>query len=113
MAKSPVPITQLQILWAICAIAGLLAVIWPAAHAPAPALFFHDVTANPSTLTISLDLIFLGLAMVIFAISESRRLGMRYPWIWVPLALPLPGAFLMPVFFLLRERAMIRLSNAR
>jgi hypothetical protein len=33
---------------------------------------------------------------------------MRWPWIWVLLAIPLPGAFLVPLFFLLRERALIR-----
>ena len=29
-------------------------------------------------------------------------------WIWAVLAIPLPGAFLIPLFVLLRERALLR-----
>jgi hypothetical protein len=35
---------------------------------------------------------------------------MRWPWIWVPLILPLPGAFVIPLFFLLRERTLLAAS---
>ncbi len=56
----------------------------------------------------SLDLLLLGIAALVFVVIEARRLGMPMPWIWIPLAVPIPGAFLVPLFFLLRERALIR-----
>jgi hypothetical protein len=59
-------------------------------------------------LTVALDLVFLGIPVGAFAVIESRRLRMRWPWIWIPLAIPLPGAFQIPLFFLLRERALLR-----
>jgi Terpene cyclase DEP1 len=107
----PVPITALQVLWGSWAIVGLIGVAWPAAHVPEPAAFVRDIWKMWSTVTVSVDLVFLGLAAVVFAVIESRRLGMPWPWIWVPLGIVLPGAFLIPLFFLLRERAWIRLNR--
>lgn len=104
----PIPITALQIFWGTCALVGLLVVGWAARHAPGAAEFFADLGASWSAITVSLDLLFLGIPAVAFAVIESRRLGMRFPWIWIPLAVPLPGAFLIPLFFLLRERALCR-----
>ena len=106
--QEPVPVTGLQIFWAVWAAVGLIGVGIPAAHAPDRAVFLADLRQSWSTITVSLDLLLLGLAAVAFTVIESRRLGMRWPWIWVPLAIPLPGAFLIPLFFLLRERALIR-----
>jgi hypothetical protein len=37
---------------------------------------------------------------------------MRAPWLWAALAIPLPGAFLIPLFFLLRERALLRAQGS-
>lgn len=56
----------------------------------------------------SVDLVLMAVPVLAFAVIESRRLGIRWPWIWIPLAVPLPGAFVIPLFFLLRERALIR-----
>jgi hypothetical protein len=77
-----------------------------------PLAVWREVTASWGAITVSLDLLLLGVPCVAFAVIESRRLGMRLPWIWIPLALPLPGAFLVPLFFLLRERAILRRQNA-
>ena len=104
----PTPITALQIFWAVCAIAGLISVGWASSHTPGAAGFFADLGASWSAITVSLDLLFLGIPAAAFAVIESRRLGMRFAWIWIPLAIPLPGAFLIPLFFLLRERALLR-----
>jgi hypothetical protein len=105
-----VPVTRVQVFWAVLGVAGLLAVGVPAAHAPDTSTFLADLRRSWSTMTVSLDLLLLGLSAVAFAVIESRRLGLRWPWIWIPLAIPLPGAFLIPLFFLLRERALIRLK---
>jgi uncharacterized membrane protein YfcA len=110
--RHPVPVTRLQVLWGAWAILGLLGVGWPALHAPAPTAFFGEVGRTWSTRTVALDLLCLGLAAVAFAVIESRRLGMRWPWIWALLAVPLPGAFVIPLFFLLRERALVRFNRS-
>ena len=34
----------------------------------------------------SVDLVLLAVPVLAFAVIESRRLGMRLPWIWIPLA---------------------------
>jgi len=106
--QPPIPITPLQIFWGLCAALGLVSVGWAAAHVAGNAAFLADVTHGWGSLTIALDLLFLGIPVVAFAVVESRRLGMRLPWIWIPLAIPLPGAFLIPLFLLLRERALLR-----
>jgi hypothetical protein len=106
-----VPVTTSQIFWSVLSIVGLIAVGWPALHAPDQATFLAEIMRSWSGITVSLDLLFLGIAATAFAVIESYRVGMRWPWIWVPLAIPLPGAFLIPLFFLLRERALIRGSR--
>lgn len=111
--KTGVPVTPLQVLWGALSLIGLVAVGWPALHAPDQATFLAAVTGNWSTLAVSLDLLGLGIAATVFAVIESYRVGMRWPWIWVPLAIPLPGAFLVPLFFLLRERALLKRSAER
>ena len=104
----PVPVTGLQIFWALSALLGLLGVFWPALHAPDAAQFLAELQQSWSTLTISADLVLLGIPLIVFAVVEARRLGLPMPWIWAPLAIPLPGAFVIPLFLLIRERALIR-----
>lgn len=61
-----------------------------------------------AALTIALDLLLLGIPVVVFVVIEASRLGMRRPWLWALLAIAIPGAFLVPLFFLCRERALLR-----
>ena len=100
-----VPITALQIFWALCAIVGLLVVGWAAIHTDGEGLYFF-VTHGYGALTITNDLLFMAIPIIVFMVVEARRLKMRWPWIWAPLILPLPGAFVVPLFFLLRERRL-------
>jgi hypothetical protein len=107
-ANDPVPVTFRQVFWAVCAAAGLAVVGWATTHAPPPSVFFAELGQSWSALVVSLDLSFLGFAAVTFAVIEARRLGMRLPWIWIPLSLVLPAGSMFPFFLLLRERALIR-----
>lgn len=72
--------------------------------------FLSDILHGWGSIAIALDLVLIAIPVVAFMVMESHRLGMRWPWIWVPLILPLPGAFVVPLFFLLRERALLRLK---
>ena len=107
-AGVPVPVTGLQIFWALAALVGLVGVGWPALHAPDLAQFLAELQQSWSALTMSADLVLLGVPMVVFSVVEAYRLGLKLPWIWVPLAVVLPGAFVIPLFLLIRERALIR-----
>ena len=107
-----VPLTALQVFWSVCAIAGLLGVGWASSGVEGPTAFWHDVHQSAGALTVSVDLVLLAVPVLAFAVIESRRLGMRWPWIWIPLAIPLPGAFVIPLFLLLRERALLRQREA-
>jgi hypothetical protein len=104
----PIPLTGLQLLWAAAALIGLIGVYWPALKVTDSAHFLTELGQSWSALTVSADLVLMGLPVIIFAIIESYRLGLRLPWIWAPLSILLPGAFVIPLFLLLRERAVLR-----
>lgn len=97
------PFTVLQAIWSVLAGVGLVAVGAAAAQADGHR-FGGQVFANPATTAVTLDLLVLGISVVVFVVVEASRLGMRRPWLWALLAVPLPGAFLVPVFLVLRER---------
>ena len=105
MTPPPVPArtTPLQVFWAALSVVGLVAVGVPAVQVGGSNLL-DQVFANPATTLVTLDLLLLGLGVVVFVVVEARRLGMPRPWLWAVLAVPLPGAFLVPLFFVLRER---------
>ena len=102
-------ITRTQVFWGVCATIGLVAVGYPSLHVGGMAAMMADLTHGWGAIAIALDLVFVAIPVVAFMVIEARRLGMRWPWIWVPLIIPLPGAFVIPVFFLLRERALLRI----
>lgn len=93
----------LQLVWSLLAVIGLVAVGAAAVQVDGGDFLGH-VFANPATTVVTLDLLVLGIAVVIWVVVEAHRLGMPRPWLWAVLAVPLPGAFLVPVFLVLRER---------
>jgi len=98
-------VSRLQIFWGLLALAGLVAVGLPATQVD-PETFLEDIFANAAAATLTLDLLILGVGVVVFIVVEASRLGMRRPWLWAVLAIPLPGAFLVPLFFVVRERRL-------
>src|SRR5690349_20267662 len=95
----------LEICWSVLALVGLVAVGAAAVQVDGGA-FLDAVFANAATTTVTLDLMLLGVAVVIWVVVEAQRLGMRRPWLWAVAAVPLPGAFLVPLFLVLRERRL-------
>lgn len=95
----------LELLYAVLAVVGLVAVLVPAVAVGGDD-FLGAVFADPATTTVTLDLLVLGIGVVVFVVVEAFRLGMRRPWLWAVLAVPLPGAFLVPLFLVLRERRL-------
>jgi hypothetical protein len=70
--------------------------------------FWQETFANPASRSITIDLLFLGLAAIIWMLLEARRLSMRGVWLYV-----LAGAFVaisvaFPAFLVHRELALAR-----
>ena len=62
--------------------------------------------ANDAASSAATDLIVLALAASIFMIAEGHRLGLRWPWVYVLAGFALAMAFAVPLFLLVRERAL-------
>jgi hypothetical protein len=70
--------------------------------------FWQETLVNPASRSITIDLLFLGLAAIIWMLLEARRLSMRGVWLYV-----LAGAFIaisvaFPAFLVHRELALAR-----
>ena len=70
--------------------------------------FVRDATSSPAGLSLSFDLVVLATACVVLVLTESRRLGIRRPWIYLVLCGVVAAAFAIPLFLLVRERALDR-----
>lgn len=68
--------------------------------------FFAAWFANPAVSSLSVDLLATASAASIFIIIEGRRLGMRWPWLYVLGSFVTAVAFVFPLFLAMRERHM-------
>lgn len=102
----------------LCWIYGLIAVLaligtWgnniaylPAGFLGANMKFWTETLANPASRSITVDILFLGLAVFIWMFLEARRLGMRGIWLYVVFGLLVAISMAVPVFLIHRERAL-------
>jgi hypothetical protein len=70
--------------------------------------FWQDTLVNPASRSITIDLLFLSLAAIIWMLLEARRLSMRGVWLYV-----LAGAFIaisvaFPAFMVHRELTLAK-----
>jgi hypothetical protein len=70
--------------------------------------FWADTLANPASRSITIDLFFLGLAVFVWMVLEARRLGMRWVWLYLVFGMLIAISVTVPVFLLLRERALAK-----
>jgi len=70
--------------------------------------FVGDNYVNPASASISNDIIVAGFTFSFWSFFEARRLEMRRWWLYMVLSLGVAIAFAMPLFMLMRERAMDR-----
>lgn len=59
---------------------------------------------------LSADLTVVAIAVVIFMITEARRLGMRRVWVYILLSGITAMAFTFPLFLAMRERTLARID---
>ena len=65
--------------------------------------YLADWFANPASSSAAVDLIVVALAACLFIVLESRRLGMRFAWVLVPLSFLIAVAFTFPLFLAWRQ----------
>jgi hypothetical protein len=70
--------------------------------------FWGETLVNPASRSITVDLLFLSLAAIIWMLLESRRLSMRGVWIYVLLGTFVAISAAFPAFMIHRERALAK-----
>ncbi len=65
--------------------------------------YLVDWFANPASSSAAVDLIVVALAACLFIVLESRRLGMPFAWVLVPLSFLVAVAFTFPLFLAWRQ----------
>lgn len=70
--------------------------------------FIEACFANHAAASISIDILFFGLAAFIFMAIEAKRLGMRFFWLYVVLSFLVAISVTFPVFMAVRQRHLAR-----
>lgn len=101
--------TPLSIAWLVLALLGLVGTwYFNALSIVAMRDFVGDwLGSGPAVSSLGVDLFVVAIAGSILVISESRRLGMRFGWLYVVLAGITAFAFTFPLFLAMRERALV------
>lgn len=104
--------TPLALIWLALAIAGLvLSTVFNALSVVQARNFFADwVGSGPAVTSLTVDLLVVAVAGSILVIVESRRVGMRFGWLYLVVSGFTAFAFGFPLFLAMRER---RLAAAR
>lgn len=70
--------------------------------------FWGETLVNPASRSITVDLLFLSLAAIMWMLLEARRLSMRGVWIYVLLGAFVAISAAFPAFMIHRERALAK-----
>ncbi len=65
--------------------------------------FWQDVLVNESSRFITIDVLFLGLAVVVWMVLEARRLQIRGVWLYVVFGFLIAISLAFPLFMIHRE----------
>jgi hypothetical protein len=74
--------------------------------------FWADTLANPASRSITVDILFLALAVTIWMVLEARRLAMRGVWMYVLFSLVVAVSVAFPAFLVHRERTLAKREPA-
>ena len=72
--------------------------------------FWQDTLVNASSRFITIDLLFLGLAIVVWMVLEARRLRIPGVWLYVVAGLLIAISLTVPLFMIPRERKLAALE---
>lgn len=82
---------------------------WLAAHGFAPRQFISDLFSNGISTFFGLDVLLTALVLLVFVVSEGRRLGMRHRWISVAAACLVGVSLALPLFLYQRQLRLDRM----
>lgn len=71
-----------------------------------PEGFVRGAFANSASSSFGVDLLSTGTAASVFIVAEGRRVGMRYPWLYVVGSFVTAIGFTLPLFLAVRERQL-------
>ncbi len=72
--------------------------------------FWQDVLVNEASRFITIDTLFLGLAVIVWMLLEAKRLKIAGVWLYVGLALLVAISLAVPLFLIHRERRLAALE---
>jgi Protein of unknown function DUF2834 len=72
--------------------------------------FWQDVLVNESSRFIAVDLLFFGLAVIVWMVLESRRLKIPGVWLYIAFGLFIAVSVTVPLFLIHRERTLAALE---
>ncbi len=72
--------------------------------------FWQDVLVNESSRFITVDILFLGLAVVVWMVLEARRLNIPGVWLYIVFGLFIAISLAVPLFLIHRERKLAALE---
>lgn len=70
--------------------------------------FWGETLVNPASRSITIDILFLSLAAIIWMLLEARRLSLRGVWIYVLLGVFVAISAAFPAFLIHRERVLAK-----
>lgn len=70
--------------------------------------FWGDTLVNAASQSVTVDLFFLGLAVLVWMVLEARRLGMRGVWLYLIFGMLVAISVTVPIFLINRERALAK-----
>ena len=73
--------------------------------------FWQETLANPASRSITVDLLFLFLAVSMWMLLEARRVGIKHGWLYVILGIFIAISVTFPLFMMNRERALSKLEG--
>lgn len=68
--------------------------------------FWQETLVNPASRSITVDILFLGLAAIVWMLLEARRLSMRWVWLYVLAGLFIAISAAFPAFLIHREQVL-------
>ena len=68
--------------------------------------FWQETLANPASRSITVDILFLTLAAVVWMLLEARRLNMKWVWLYVIFGFLVAISLTFPLFLIHRERVL-------
>lgn len=105
--------TPLAVTWLILAVVGLIGT-WSFNGLAIAQMrdFVGDwIGSGPAVSSLTVDLLVAAVAGCILIVVESRRLGMRYSWLYIVLSAVTAFAFAFPLFLAMRERTLAARSS--